>query len=153
MWSLLHFILYHVDRSFNCHVIIFSPFSYSPFVHLHYTEHLDPINVKIAELREALESVTAEQKYLKARDARHRHSMILLFLLFFPLMLLWSTSSPTIICIKIKEQSIWYWVFFNYTYYFTTNQTLVLELFLLFITRYLKVWSIPYIHSHAIYYQ
>nr|GMD80915.1 transmembrane emp24 domain-containing protein p24beta3 [Ipomoea batatas] len=37
-------------------------------------EHLDPINVKIAELREALESVTAEQKYLKARDARHRHS-------------------------------------------------------------------------------
>ncbi|KAG8484525.1 hypothetical protein CXB51_023081 [Gossypium anomalum] len=36
-------------------------------------EHLDPINVKIAELREALESVTAEQKYLKARDTRHRH--------------------------------------------------------------------------------
>ncbi|TXG72131.1 hypothetical protein EZV62_000710 [Acer yangbiense] len=37
-------------------------------------EHLDPINVKIAELREALESVTAEQKYLKARDVRHRHN-------------------------------------------------------------------------------
>ncbi|XP_057546329.1 transmembrane emp24 domain-containing protein p24beta3-like [Amaranthus tricolor] len=37
-------------------------------------EHLDPINVKIAELREALESVTSEQKYLKARDARHRHT-------------------------------------------------------------------------------
>lgn len=37
-------------------------------------EHLDPINVKIAELREALDSVTAEQKYLKARDARHRHT-------------------------------------------------------------------------------
>ncbi|EOY05801.1 hypothetical protein QUC31_016592 [Theobroma cacao] len=37
-------------------------------------EHLDPINVKIAELREALESVTAEQKYLKARDARHRNT-------------------------------------------------------------------------------
>ncbi len=37
-------------------------------------EHLDPINVKIAELREALESVTAEQKYLKARDTRHRHT-------------------------------------------------------------------------------
>ncbi|KAF2284288.1 hypothetical protein GH714_020248 [Hevea brasiliensis] len=37
-------------------------------------EHLNPINVKIAELREALESVTAEQKYLKARDARHRRS-------------------------------------------------------------------------------
>jgi hypothetical protein len=30
--------------------------------------------VKIAELKEALESVTAEQKYLKAREARHRHS-------------------------------------------------------------------------------
>lgn len=43
-----------------------------PFV----TEHLDPINVKIAELREALESVTAEQKYLKARDIRHRHSKL-----------------------------------------------------------------------------
>ncbi|KAI4317898.1 hypothetical protein L6164_025727 [Bauhinia variegata] len=37
-------------------------------------EHLDPINVKIAELREALESVTAEQKYLRARDARHRNT-------------------------------------------------------------------------------
>lgn len=37
-------------------------------------EHLDPINVKIAQLREALESVTAEQKYLKAREARHRHT-------------------------------------------------------------------------------
>lgn len=43
-------------------------------------EHLDPINVKIAELREALESVTAEQKYLKARDVRHRHSKMFLFL-------------------------------------------------------------------------
>ncbi|GJR08211.1 transmembrane emp24 domain-containing protein p24beta3 [Tanacetum coccineum] len=29
-------------------------------------QHLDPVNVKIAELREALESVTAKQKYLKA---------------------------------------------------------------------------------------
>lgn len=37
-------------------------------------EHLDPINVKISELREALESVTSEQKYLRARDARHRHT-------------------------------------------------------------------------------
>ncbi|KAK4434056.1 Transmembrane emp24 domain-containing protein p24beta3 [Sesamum alatum] len=37
-------------------------------------EHLDPINVKIAELREALETVTLEQRYLKARDARHRHT-------------------------------------------------------------------------------
>ena len=40
-------------------------------------EHLDPINVKIAELKEALESVTAEQKYLKAREARHRHSKLI----------------------------------------------------------------------------
>lgn len=37
-------------------------------------EHLNPINVKIAELREALESVTAEQTYLRARDARHRRT-------------------------------------------------------------------------------
>ena len=37
-------------------------------------EHLDPVNVKIAELREALESVTAEQHYLKARDSRHRRT-------------------------------------------------------------------------------
>jgi len=37
-------------------------------------EHLNPVNVRIAELREALESVTAEQQYLKARDARHRHT-------------------------------------------------------------------------------
>lgn len=39
-----------------------------------FAEHLDPINVKIAELREALESITAEQRYLRARDYRHRHS-------------------------------------------------------------------------------
>ncbi|KAL0433735.1 UNVERIFIED_CONTAM: Transmembrane emp24 domain-containing protein p24beta3 [Sesamum latifolium] len=39
-------------------------------------EHLDPINVKIAELREALETVTLEQRYLKARDARHRHNIL-----------------------------------------------------------------------------
>ncbi|XP_031287124.1 transmembrane emp24 domain-containing protein p24beta3-like [Pistacia vera] len=37
-------------------------------------EHLDPIYIKIAELREALESVTADQKYLKARNARHRYT-------------------------------------------------------------------------------
>ena len=35
---------------------------------------MDPLNIKIAELREALESITAEQKYLKARDERHRYS-------------------------------------------------------------------------------
>uniref|UniRef100_A0A0D6QZ68 GOLD domain-containing protein n=1 Tax=Araucaria cunninghamii TaxID=56994 RepID=A0A0D6QZ68_ARACU len=37
-------------------------------------EHLDPINVRIAQIREALESASAEQKYLKARDARHRNT-------------------------------------------------------------------------------
>jgi len=40
------------------------------------TEHFDPINVKIAELREALESIITEQKYLKARDTRHRLSKL-----------------------------------------------------------------------------
>jgi hypothetical protein len=44
--------------------------------HFSVAEHLDPINVKIAELKEVLESVTAEQKYLKAREARHRHSRL-----------------------------------------------------------------------------
>ncbi|KAH0851351.1 hypothetical protein HID58_094808 [Brassica napus] len=46
--------------SFYIHLLLtdamFPPFS---------LEHLDPVNVKIAELREALESVVAEQKYLK----------------------------------------------------------------------------------------
>lgn len=41
---------------------------------LWHAEHLNPINVKISELRESLESVVSEQKYLKARDTRHRHS-------------------------------------------------------------------------------
>jgi len=41
------------------------------------SEHLDPVNVKIAELREALESIIIEQKYLKARDTRHRHSKLI----------------------------------------------------------------------------
>ncbi|KAK6146034.1 hypothetical protein DH2020_019903 [Rehmannia glutinosa] len=36
-------------------------------------EHLDPINVRIAELREKLEYVTLEQNYLRARDVSHRH--------------------------------------------------------------------------------
>lgn len=40
---------------------------------------MDPLNIKIAELREALESITAEQKYLKARDARHRYSKFATF--------------------------------------------------------------------------
>ncbi|XP_078429560.1 transmembrane emp24 domain-containing protein p24beta3-like [Wolffia australiana] len=37
-------------------------------------EHLDPINVKIAQLRENLESVSLEQRYLRAKEARHRHT-------------------------------------------------------------------------------
>ncbi|CAL5436876.1 unnamed protein product [Camellia sinensis] len=37
-------------------------------------EHMDPINVRIAQLTEALESVITEQKYLKARDSRHRYN-------------------------------------------------------------------------------
>ncbi|KAK6146029.1 hypothetical protein DH2020_019898 [Rehmannia glutinosa] len=37
-------------------------------------EHLDPINVRIAELREKLEYVTLEQNYLRARDVSHRHT-------------------------------------------------------------------------------
>lgn len=42
------------------------------------TEHLKPVNVKIAQLREALAAVSAEQIYLKARDLRHRISKSLL---------------------------------------------------------------------------
>lgn len=62
--------MYITDILFS---LTFDHFSFIFFV----TEHLNPINVKIAELREALESVTAEQKYLKARDSRHRHSKLL----------------------------------------------------------------------------
>ncbi|KAH7293532.1 hypothetical protein KP509_28G029500 [Ceratopteris richardii] len=36
-------------------------------------EHLDLVNVKIAELREALEAISTEQQYLRARDLRHRY--------------------------------------------------------------------------------
>lgn len=68
--------LYLIVGHSNCNVILLLLYLSSPST---FTEHLDPINVKIAELREALESVTAEQKYLKARDARHRHSTFLLF--------------------------------------------------------------------------
>ncbi|KAM1001407.1 hypothetical protein ACFX15_007593 [Malus domestica] len=39
-------------------------------------EHMDPLNIKIAELREALEAITTEQKFLKARDARHRYTNV-----------------------------------------------------------------------------
>jgi hypothetical protein len=35
-------------------------------------EHLKPVNVMIAKLREALAAVSEEQIYLKARDLRHR---------------------------------------------------------------------------------
>jgi hypothetical protein len=46
-------------------------------------EHLKPVNVKIAQLREALAAVSAEQIYLKARDHRHRISKSLLIKLLF----------------------------------------------------------------------
>lgn len=55
-------------------------------------EHLDPINVKIAELREALESVVSEQKYLRARDTRHRHSKMFHLLVFRPFSVSWIVS-------------------------------------------------------------
>ncbi|CAK9192334.1 unnamed protein product [Sphagnum jensenii] len=35
-------------------------------------EHLKPVNVKIAQLAEALESVSAEIRYMQTRDKRHR---------------------------------------------------------------------------------
>ncbi|KAL8486478.1 hypothetical protein ACS0TY_023238 [Phlomoides rotata] len=55
--------------SFNIHV------GHIPNTHnLAKNDHLDPVNVKIAELGEKLELVTLEQKYLKARDVRHRHT-------------------------------------------------------------------------------
>jgi hypothetical protein len=37
-------------------------------------EHLKPVDVKIAQLGEALESVSAEIRYLQTRDLRHRRS-------------------------------------------------------------------------------
>ncbi|XP_057783349.1 transmembrane emp24 domain-containing protein p24beta3-like [Salvia miltiorrhiza] len=37
-------------------------------------EHLEAVNAKIAEVREALTSVTLEQRYLKARGHRHRRT-------------------------------------------------------------------------------
>ncbi|KAI4349465.1 hypothetical protein L6164_010051 [Bauhinia variegata] len=59
----------HETVSFHIHV------GHIPNEHdLARDEHLNPINVKIAELRESLESVVSEQKYLKARDARHRYT-------------------------------------------------------------------------------
>ncbi|KAG5597678.1 hypothetical protein H5410_038910 [Solanum commersonii] len=60
-----------------------SPETVSFYIHIEHIsnehdlakdEHLDPVNVKIAELREALESITAEPHYLKARDSRHRRT-------------------------------------------------------------------------------
>ncbi|XP_051130007.1 transmembrane emp24 domain-containing protein p24beta3-like [Andrographis paniculata] len=62
---------YHTPEavSFNIHV------GHIPNEHnIAKDEHLDPINTKLAELKESLESVTLEQKYLRARDARHRHT-------------------------------------------------------------------------------
>ena len=58
-------------------------------------EHLDPVNVKIAELREALESVVAEQKYLKARDTRHRHREFSSPFIFYTLFCRFFDSFPS----------------------------------------------------------
>lgn len=72
-WASQHLLIVRNFRfifSFNMLALPYKPCVIS------VAEHLDPINVKIAELKEALESVTAEQKYLKAREARHRHSKI-----------------------------------------------------------------------------
>ena len=72
-----------INICYSCHndaktistapALIFAPCTINLLL-ISSAEHLDPINVKIAELREALASVTAEQKYLKAREARHHHS-------------------------------------------------------------------------------
>ncbi|KAL8142547.1 hypothetical protein V2J09_015579 [Rumex salicifolius] len=37
-------------------------------------ENFNPLNVRLAELRQALDVVTAEQKYLKAEESGHRRS-------------------------------------------------------------------------------
>ncbi|KAH6768500.1 emp24/gp25L/p24 family/GOLD family protein [Perilla frutescens var. frutescens] len=53
--------------SFNIHI------GHIPKQHdLAKDEHFDPINAKIAELREALATVTLHQRYMRARDTRHR---------------------------------------------------------------------------------
>lgn len=49
------------------------------------TEHLKPVDVKIAQLGEALESVSAEIRYLQNRDLRHRRSKSATFLSFYSL--------------------------------------------------------------------
>ncbi|CAL0310360.1 unnamed protein product [Lupinus luteus] len=75
--------LHHGIYKFCFHNPVSTPETVSFYIHVGHIpnehdlakdEHLDPINVKIAELREALESVISEQKYLKARDARHRYT-------------------------------------------------------------------------------
>ncbi|KAK9664305.1 hypothetical protein RND81_14G032300 [Saponaria officinalis] len=77
-------------------------------------EHLDPINVKIAELREALESVTAEQKYLKARDARHRHTnestrkRVIFYTLAEYLMLILASGLQVVYIRKLFNKSVGY---------------------------------------------
>jgi hypothetical protein len=46
----------------------------SLLLHFLGAEHLKPVNVKIAQLAEALESVAAEIRYMQIRDKRHRSS-------------------------------------------------------------------------------
>ncbi|XP_074307217.1 transmembrane emp24 domain-containing protein p24beta3-like [Silene latifolia] len=77
-------------------------------------EHLDPINVKIAELREALEAVTSEQKYLKARDARHRHTnestrkRVIFYTLAEYMMLILASGLQVIFIRKLFSNSVGY---------------------------------------------
>ncbi|KAH9618012.1 hypothetical protein KSS87_022769 [Heliosperma pusillum] len=77
-------------------------------------EHLDPINVKIAELREALESVTSEQKYLKARDTRHRHTnestrkRVIFYTLAEYMMLILASGLQVVYIRKLFSKSVGY---------------------------------------------
>jgi hypothetical protein len=43
-------------------------------------ENLKPVNVKIAQLAEALEAVSAEIRYMQNRDKRHRSSKSVTYL-------------------------------------------------------------------------
>ncbi|KAG9132732.1 hypothetical protein Leryth_014013 [Lithospermum erythrorhizon] len=55
---------------FCFHNTYYTPDTVSFYIHVGHSTTL----ATIAELREALESVTSDQKYLKARESRHRHT-------------------------------------------------------------------------------
>jgi hypothetical protein len=56
---------FQICNSFKC---------FSSNVFLGLAENLKPVNVKIAQLAEALEAVSAEIRYMQNRDKRHRSS-------------------------------------------------------------------------------